>query len=193
MKTYRKQLMMIRQIMEGKYSFASSEWNDVSSSPKDLIDKMLVVDHKQRLTVNQCLCHEFLQPRKMSRRGSILTPTDTSADTNPALLPEPEPVKFDARQSWRIALNAIQFIVRIRRLKDTPEPLCLKTAIANPYKQRMVRKVLDAAAFNVYSHSIKRAEGQNRAAMFEHCPKHGLSGDKYDHLRYYQNLRNEPS
>ena len=160
---------MIRQIMEGKFSFSSSEWNDVSSSPKDLISKMLVVDHKQRLTVNQCLSHEFLRPRKMSRRGSLMMTTDITIDnTNLVTEPtEPEPVKFSARQSWRYALIVIRFIVRIRRLKNTPEPLSLQSVIANPYKHRQFRKVLDTAAFYVYGHHIN---GQNRAAMFQHVP-----------------------
>ena len=165
MKIFRKQLTMIRQIMEGKFTFSSSEWNDVSTSPKDLISKMLVVDPKQRLTVNQCISHEFLKPRKMSRRGSLLVPTETSDNTVP--VPEPEPVKFTARQSWRFALIVIRFIVRIRRLKYTPEPLCLKTVVANPYKQRQVRKALDNGAFYIYGHFI---DGQNRAAMFQHVP-----------------------
>lgn len=166
---HRKQLTMIRQIMEGKFSFSSSEWNDVSSSPKDLISKMLVVDHKQRLTVNQCLSHEFLRPRKMSRRGSLMMTTDITIDnTNLVTEPtEPEPVKFSARQSWRYALIVIRFIVRIRRLKNTPEPLSLQSVIANPYKHRQFRKVLDTAAFYVYGHHIN---GQNRAAMFQHVP-----------------------
>ena len=52
--------MMIRQIMEGRYSFSSAEWSDISHSPKDLISKMLIVDHKERLTVNLCLQHDFI-------------------------------------------------------------------------------------------------------------------------------------
>ena len=193
LKFSRKQLTMIRQIMEGRYSFSSSEWNDISQEPRDLIAKMLVVDDKQRLTVAQCLCHEFLAPRKMSRRGSVIT-TDTASAADTNTLPAPELVNFNSRQLWRLAHHAIRFIVRLRRLKDTPEPLCLHTAATNPYKMRMVRKVLDAAAFNVYSHWIKRAEGQNRAAMFELVPKRDLPNqaqEKFISFSEYQKLRND--
>ena len=68
-------------------------------------------------------------------------------------------------------LTTVQFVVRIRRLKATPEPLSLRTASVSPYKMRMFRKVIDGAAFRVYGHWVKRGEGQNRAAMFELSPK----------------------
>ena len=34
--------------------------------------------------------------------------------------------------------------------------------------------MIDGAAFQVYSHWVKRGEGQNRAAMFEQLPKTDL-------------------
>lgn len=34
---HRKQLIMVRMIMEGKYSFASPEWDDISEHAKDLV------------------------------------------------------------------------------------------------------------------------------------------------------------
>jgi len=160
---HRKQLMMIRQIMEGKYSFASAEWADISQSPKDLISKMLVVDPNTRLNINQCLNHDFFHTNR-SRRGSL---AKLSTDTSPNI-----PTKtFNPRKAWRLVILTVKFLVRIRRLKATPEPLSLKTASKSPYKMRMFRKVIDGAAFRVYGHWVKRGEGQNRAAMFELSPK----------------------
>ena len=34
---HRKQMYMLRNIMEGKYSFSSPEWEDISEPPKDLV------------------------------------------------------------------------------------------------------------------------------------------------------------
>ena len=34
---HRKQLVMLRNIMEGKYEFVSPEWDDISDSAKDLV------------------------------------------------------------------------------------------------------------------------------------------------------------
>jgi len=155
---HRKQLMMIRQIMEAKYSFDSAEWADISKSAKDLISLMLVVEPSERLSINQSLMHEFFHT---TRRGS------KASESLPSL-----PVKtFNPRKMWRVVLKTIKFVVRISRLKATPEPLSLKTASVSPYKMRMFRKVIDGAAFRVYGHWVKRGEGQNRAAMFELTPK----------------------
>ncbi|XP_037723780.1 phosphorylase b kinase gamma catalytic chain, skeletal muscle/heart isoform isoform X2 [Drosophila subpulchrella] len=56
---HRKQMVMLRNIMEGKYSFTSPEWADISEDPKDLIRKCLVVDPAQRITVKEVLRHPF--------------------------------------------------------------------------------------------------------------------------------------
>jgi len=156
---HRKQLMMVRQIMEAKYSFNSAEWADISKAAKDLISMMLVVEPSLRLNINQSLTHEFFHT-SASRRGSKTSESLTV------------PVKiFNPRRKWKILLKTVKFVVRISRLKETPEPLSLKTASISPYKMRMFRKVIDGAAFRVYGHWVKRGEGQNRAAMFELSPK----------------------
>ena len=36
---HRKQLVLLRNIMEGKYQFVSPEWDDISDSAKDLVSK----------------------------------------------------------------------------------------------------------------------------------------------------------
>lgn len=35
---HRRQVIMLRTIMEGKYSFSSPEWEDISDSAKDLVN-----------------------------------------------------------------------------------------------------------------------------------------------------------
>lgn len=52
---------MLRNIMEGKYSFSSPEWADISEQPKDLIRRLLVVEPGQRLTATEALHHPFFQ------------------------------------------------------------------------------------------------------------------------------------
>jgi phosphorylase kinase gamma subunit len=37
---HRRQVIMLRQIMEGKYSFSSPEWDDISDSAKDLVSHL---------------------------------------------------------------------------------------------------------------------------------------------------------
>ena len=68
-------------------------------------------------------------------------------------------------------IRAVQFLVRLRTLKESPEKPSLRLAARSPYKMRIFRKVLDSAAFKVYGHWVKKIPCQNRAAMFELAPK----------------------
>lgn len=147
---HRKQMVMLRNIMEGKYSFSSPEWTDISESPKDLIRKLLVTDPKQRISIEQALKHEFFQSVKLQ----------TS--------------KFDARRKFKLAILFVRAMVRIQRLRFTPEPLSIEAARCDPYRIKILRKVVDGCAFRVYGHWVKKGEGQNRAALFENTPKTDL-------------------
>lgn len=77
---HRKQMLMLRMILAGKYSFSSPEWDDRSDTVKDLvgpprspgpargqrslcvspqISRMLVVDPQRRFTAADVLNHSF--------------------------------------------------------------------------------------------------------------------------------------
>jgi serine/threonine protein kinase len=63
-----------RSIMEGKFSFTSTEWRDVTTAPKDLISRILVVDYRQRPTVQQCLSHEFFRESRRDSMNEVAEP-----------------------------------------------------------------------------------------------------------------------
>ncbi|XP_037918674.1 phosphorylase b kinase gamma catalytic chain, liver/testis isoform isoform X6 [Hermetia illucens] len=155
---HRKQMVMLRNIMEGKYSFTSPEWADISEDPKDLIRKCLVVDPEKRITVSEALRHPFFQTmlRKQSR--------------------------FNARKKFQFAILVVRAMIRIKRLRYTAEPLRVDEAIRDPYRVKVLRKVIDGCAFRVYGHWVKKGEGQNRAALFENTPRTEL------HALYINNL-----
>ncbi|XP_017870216.1 PREDICTED: phosphorylase b kinase gamma catalytic chain, skeletal muscle/heart isoform isoform X3 [Drosophila arizonae] len=155
---HRKQMVMLRNIMEGKYSFTSPEWADISEDPKDLIRKCLVVDPAQRITVKEVLRHPFFN--QMLRKQS----------------------RFNARKKFQFAILVIRAVIRIRRLRYTAEPLHVEEAIRDPYRVKVLRKVIDGCAFRVYGHWVKKGEGQNRAALFENTPRTEL------HALYINNL-----
>ncbi|XP_067015331.2 phosphorylase b kinase gamma catalytic chain, skeletal muscle/heart isoform isoform X2 [Anabrus simplex] len=144
---HRKQMVMLRNIMEGKYSFTSPEWADITEPPKDLIRKLLVVDPKKRITIKEALEHPFFQLMEMKAHS------------------------FNARKMFKFAILCVRAMVRMRRLRFTPEPLSMEVARVDPYRIKMLRKVVDACAFRVYGHWVKKGEGQNRAALFENTPK----------------------
>lgn len=144
---HRKQMVMLRNIMEGKYEFFSPEWDDITESPKDLIGKFLIVDPKQRITATEALQHDFFK---------IVTTQGR---------------KFDAKKTFQFYALCIRAMVRLKRLKYCPEPLSVDVACSDPYRIKTLRKVIDGCAFKVYCHWVKRGEVQNRAALFENHPK----------------------
>lgn len=145
---HRKQMVMLRNIMEGKYEFCSPEWDDITEAPKDLISKLLVVDPKKRLTASQALDHCFFKAVVGIQKRT-----------------------FNAKKTFQFGILCVRALVRIRRLRYTPEPLSLNIARTNPYRIKTLRKVIDGCAFRVYCHWVKKGEMQNRAALFENHPK----------------------
>ncbi|XP_055601780.1 phosphorylase b kinase gamma catalytic chain, skeletal muscle/heart isoform-like isoform X3 [Uranotaenia lowii] len=149
---HRKQMVMLRNIMEGKYSFTSPEWADISEDPKDLIRKCLVVDPSKRITVTEALKHPFF---------NTVNVTDKLRKQS----------QFNARKKFQFAILCVRAMVRIKRLRYTPEPLRAEDALRDPYRIKVLRKVIDGCAFRVYGHWVKKGEGQNRAALFENTPR----------------------
>ncbi|XP_053671915.1 phosphorylase b kinase gamma catalytic chain, skeletal muscle/heart isoform isoform X1 [Anopheles nili] len=177
---HRKQMVMLRNIMEGKYSFTSPEWADISEDPKDLIRKCLVVDPSKRITVTEALKHPFfntvlfeqdigplkrslsVKSRRFSRIADLaLNPTENLRKQS----------QFNARKKFQFAILCVRAMIRIKRLRYTPEPLRVEDALRDPYRVKVLRKVIDGCAFRVYGHWVKKGEGQNRAALFENTPR----------------------
>ncbi|XP_055853985.1 phosphorylase b kinase gamma catalytic chain, skeletal muscle/heart isoform isoform X2 [Episyrphus balteatus] len=211
---HRKQMVMLRNIMEGKYSFTSPEWADISEDPKDLIRKCLVVDPSQRITVKEVLRHPFFNQIISKPEPSIGHPTSYEQLKEQSiqngnytlklyitkkhydnLIGEESPAsnqiqstqlrkqsRFNAKKKFQYAILCVRAMIRIRRLRYTSEPLCVDDAIRDPYRVKVLRKVIDGCAFRVYGHWVKKGEGQNRAALFENTPRTEL------HALYINNL-----
>ena len=47
-------------IMDGDYEFLSPYWDNVSSEAKDLISKLLVVNHNKRYSAEEVLAHQWV-------------------------------------------------------------------------------------------------------------------------------------
>ena len=58
---HRRQVIMLRTIMEGKYSFSGVEWEEISDHAKDLISNLLRVDPARRYTAADALNSPFFQ------------------------------------------------------------------------------------------------------------------------------------
>lgn len=144
---HRKQMQMLRMIMEAKYSFGTPEWDDISQPPKDLISKLLVKEAKNRLTATQALQHPFFKRE---------------------LKPEKQ---FYPRKVFKAAVICVNFFYRLRFYFNNPPPISREVIKSNPYSVKIFRKHIDACAFKMYGHWVKRGDNQNRAALFEHAPR----------------------
>jgi len=169
---HRKELMMLRNIRDGRYSFCSPEWDDVTDTPKDLISKLLVVDPKKRLTAREALQHDFFQI--MPAHQQILLQSICSSTSSTSRIPTYKGRVFNARKMFQFAILCVTSVIRIKRIKQTPEPLSVERARIDPYKIKALRKAIDGSAFRVYGHWVKRGENQNRAALFENQFKREL-------------------
>lgn len=144
---HRKQMQMLRMIMQGNYKFGSPEWDDISQTAKDLISGMLVVDPKGRMTAKEALSHPFFQ-RDI-----------------------PPEKKFYAKRTFKAAVHCVNFFRRLKFFYNNPPPVSVRELTANPYGVKMIRKLIDGCAFKMYGHWVKRADNQNRAALFEHVQR----------------------
>ncbi|TRY73052.1 hypothetical protein TCAL_03371 [Tigriopus californicus] len=155
---HRRQILMIRLICEGRYSFSSPEWDNITDEAKDLISKLLVVNPNNRLTISQALNHPVFRAQRHSLSRGMTETVDSDSVNSSEIKIVLEPVtkqssvspeveasspKFNPRRTFRIGIHSVRFMVRFQRLKDTPEPLSLEQTRINPYSMRMFRKVID--------------------------------------------------
>ena len=96
---HRKQHLMFRMIMEGQYTLTSSEWDDVSDTAKDLIQRLLVINPSERYTAAQALEHPFFSHERTRRRD------------------------FMAKRTLKAHLTLIWSIHRLRTLHYRPQTI----------------------------------------------------------------------
>ncbi|XP_048080578.1 phosphorylase b kinase gamma catalytic chain, liver/testis isoform isoform X1 [Ursus arctos] len=144
---HRRQILMLRMIMEGRYQFSSPEWDDRSNTVKDLISKLLQVDPEERLTAEQALQHPFFERCEGS-----------------------QPWNLTPRQRFRVAVWTVLAAGRVALSTQRVRPLTKSALLKDPYALRPVRRLIDSCAFRLYGHWVKKGEQQNRAALFQHQP-----------------------
>ncbi|XP_041052697.1 phosphorylase b kinase gamma catalytic chain, skeletal muscle/heart isoform-like [Carcharodon carcharias] len=145
---HRKQMLMLRMIMDGNYNFDSPEWQDRSDTVKDLISHLLVVKPEDRFTADQALAHPFFQQYLVEEVRHF------------------SPFRKFKTIIWTV-LASVRIYYKYRRAK----PLTKEVLVRDPYAIKGIRKVIDGCAFKVYGHWVKKGLQQNRAALFENSPK----------------------
>jgi len=62
---------VFEKILEADYSFPSPLWDPVSEEAKDFISKIFVVEPKQRMSVTDCLDHDWLAETKVGKGNKL--------------------------------------------------------------------------------------------------------------------------
>ncbi|XP_037333862.2 phosphorylase b kinase gamma catalytic chain, skeletal muscle/heart isoform isoform X1 [Pungitius pungitius] len=145
---HRKQMMMLRMILSGSYDFSSPEWEDRSDTVKDLISRMLVVDPKHRYTAADALNHSFFSQYVVN-----------------------EVRQFTPYRRFRVICKTVLATMRIYCNYRRAKPVTKEVIVSDPYAIKPIRKLIDACAFKIYGHWVKKGQTQNRAALFENTPK----------------------
>ena len=177
-------------------------WQTVTSETKDLIKKLLVVNPKERLTIEEALEHEVFHAQRFTHQdGELLciVHEDVTEETEVKNEPSEKPheslthtllpilsakkkflskkksvikdVKFNPRKMFKTAIFCVRFLVRLSHINTTPVLLSLEETRINPYNMRNYRKAIERHSFELYKHWIKKEQGQDRAAVFQHSPK----------------------
>ena len=76
------------------------------------------------------------------------------------------------------AVITVMGVHRIKNLHLNPPPISIDDVRRDPYAQKAFRKFIDAGAFKIYGHWVKKGENQNRAALFENVPKKELKASE---------------
>ncbi|VDM22610.1 unnamed protein product [Hydatigera taeniaeformis] len=137
---------------------------------------MLIVDSAARIKPIDALAHEFFQTiaapvtTKFHGRRKFKV-SFTVSKGSPTLPLTFVLILFVSFLSPQSAYRAILFIRILKDLKACGTTLSLYKLTTDPYSNKRLRKLIDALAFDVYSHWIKRGDEQNRAALYENKPR----------------------
>ncbi|XP_076002069.1 phosphorylase kinase, gamma 1a (muscle) isoform X1 [Genypterus blacodes] len=145
---HRKQMLMLRMILAGTYDFTSPEWDDRSDTAKDLISRMLVVNPRQRYTATDVLSHSFFSQYVVD-----------------------EVRQFSPYRRFKVICMTVLATMRIYCNYRRAKPVTKEVIKSDPYAVKPIRKLIDACAFKIYGHWVKKGQTQNRAALFENTPK----------------------
>ncbi|KAL7977567.1 hypothetical protein Chor_009516, partial [Crotalus horridus] len=121
-----------------------SSWLREGGGP---ISRLLKVDPVERLSAEQALQHPFFQRYGKEQRH------------------------FSPFHKFRVIAWTVRASIRIYSSYRRVRPVTKELLLCDPYALKGVRKLIDACAFRIYGHWVKKGEQQNRAALFENVPK----------------------
>ncbi|XP_066917326.1 phosphorylase b kinase gamma catalytic chain, skeletal muscle/heart isoform-like [Clytia hemisphaerica] len=165
---HRKDTIMYRKIMEGKYSLAGAEWEGIGECPQDLISQLLVVDPSKRINAMDALCHPWFKGLSVCHKCEKLQQA----------LPKRQRIKFKVLVCTIMTMKKLYYTFHERFIPQT-----YSSVLKEPYNFKDVRKIVDSCSFNLYGHWVKKTtdNNQSRTALFENTIKNEIvSSDTVD-------------
>lgn len=145
---HRRELIMLRMIMDAKYSLAGPEWKEISKNAKDLVQRILCLNPAKRLTAKEALEHPWFCESEVKKMPPEVTPVIRRRER--------------ARRRFRVAILAV---LSLQFLKANI--LSIRNVTTAPYATGRIRVLIDSCAFRVYGHWVKRHTNQDRTALFQ--------------------------
>lgn len=155
-------IQLMRMIRAGRYSFVSTYWDHISVEAKDLISKLLVVDPRRRLTVDQALDHAWIL-------GSI-SGAASVAHLRSARSRFKAAIYCVASAMW-LRSGALADMRHAAPAKAPTHMLPPAPPLREAWQDRRIRRLIDKCAFQIYAHWVKKSNDQDRAALFENTPQ----------------------
>lgn len=151
---HRRELVMLRSIMEGRYSIDGPDWKGISILAKKFIQRLLTLDQHQRITAEEALQDEWFKE----------VPTNEIFDSPEIKIDQQDQRRLKARRRFR---GLVYCVIMVQHLKQKL-PIRVDKAKEEPYNIRPLRLFIDNAAFRVYGHWVKKHNSvQERNALFQ--------------------------
>uniref|UniRef100_A0A3P9IYR8 Serine/threonine-protein kinase Chk2 n=1 Tax=Oryzias latipes TaxID=8090 RepID=A0A3P9IYR8_ORYLA len=78
------------QIIRGEFTMVPYKWKHISNQAKDMVRKLLVVDPKERMSIDEALQHPWLQDQEMLATAKrLMYPNDATHDPAPVAMVTP--------------------------------------------------------------------------------------------------------
>jgi len=184
---HRREIVMLRSIMEARYSMEGPDWAGISKNAKILIKQMLTLDQSKRITAQEALddmwfMAEIEFPRRLS--SPTVSAAESIPDTLENLAAKAQNLAERKQKARRRFKSAVYSILMLQFMKSSI-PIRIERARREPYGIRPIRVFIDNAAFRVYGHWVKKHNGtQERNALFQRNihrtdPEHSHGTDPY--------------
>jgi len=87
--------------LKGKYKYFSPEWDSISEEAKDFLNKLIIVNTKERMTVDQAMAHPWIV-KECTQKANLAAMVGDNLVKN-----------FNAKRKLKVGMQAVRTAVRM--------------------------------------------------------------------------------